>query len=95
MNKNVTLDLHPKEEFLYLPLAAKIVETKDFTAKEKFLRIELPHGKSLGHVPGQFVMVSILGIGEAPISISSPPSQDNKFDLCFRAVGDVTNKIKN
>lgn len=87
------LNLKAKEKDLYLPTLAKIIEAKDFSAKEKFFRLELLHGKSLGSVPGQFVMVSILGIGEAPISISSPPSADNKFDLCFRAVGDVTNKL--
>lgn len=91
MNKK--LNLKAKENDLYLPTLAKIIEAKDFSAKEKFFRLELLHGKSLGSVPGQFVMVSILGIGEAPISISSPPSLDNKFDLCFRAVGNVTNKL--
>lgn len=87
------LNLKMKDEKLYLPLSVKVVEAVNFTAKEKFLRLELQNGQSLGNVPGQFVMVSILGIGEAPISISSAPRTDNKFDLCFRAVGDVTNKM--
>lgn len=87
------LNLQPKEEKLYLPLAVKVIEATNFTPKEKFLRLELPKGQTLGNVPGQFVMVSIMGIGEAPISISSEPRNDNTFDLCFRAVGDVTNKM--
>jgi sulfhydrogenase subunit gamma (sulfur reductase) len=90
---NVKLNLTAKNDNLYLPVPAKIIEIKEFTAKEKFFRLELPAGKSLGHVPAQFVMVSIFGIGEAPISISSPPSTDNKFELCVRAVGDVTNNM--
>lgn len=90
---NEALNLQPQDHNLYLPVPVKIIETKNFTAKEKFFRLEIPSGKSLGHVPGQFVMVSLLGIGEAPISISSAPSKDNKFDLCVRAVGDVTNKM--
>jgi sulfhydrogenase subunit gamma (sulfur reductase) len=87
------LNLQPKEEKLYLPFPVKVIEAINFTPKEKFLRLEIPGGKSLGNVPGQFVMVSILGIGEAPISISSEPRANNTFDLCFRAVGDVTNKM--
>ena len=87
------LDLHPKNEQLYVPEKATITKIERFTATEKFFALELESGKSLGHAPGQFVQVSMLGIGEAPISISSPPSADNSFEMCIRAVGDVTNKI--
>lgn len=87
------LDLQPKDEKLYLPDPVRIVEIKDFTDKERFFKLEILSGKSLGHQPGQFVQVSVLGIGEAPISISSPPTKDHFFDLCVRAVGNVTNKL--
>lgn len=87
------LDLKPKNEKLYLPEEAEILEIKDFTHRERFFRLAIKSGRSLGHVPGQFIETSLLGFGEAPISISSPPSKDNKFDLCVRAVGDVTNKM--
>jgi len=87
------LKLKNKDENLYIPEKARIVEIKTFTEKEKFFKLELVSQKSLGHVPGQFVQLSILGIGEAPISISSPPSSDPFFDLCVRAVGNVTNKL--
>ncbi len=43
--------------------------------------------------PGQFVMVSVLGIGEAPISLSSSPLNRECFDITIRKVGDVTNAI--
>jgi sulfhydrogenase subunit gamma (sulfur reductase) len=56
--------------------------------------MKLPEGVSLGHRPGQFVEVSVFGIGEAPISISSSPSRSNgTFELCVRRVGDVTSAI--
>jgi sulfhydrogenase subunit gamma (sulfur reductase) len=87
------LNLQAADKDLYLPEPAKIVEIIDFTKQERFFKLELASGKSLGHVPGQFVQVSILGIGEAPISVSSPPSDDNTFELCVRAVGEVTNKM--
>lgn len=90
---NTKLNLQQPNENLYLPEPARIVAIEDFTDKERYFKLELLSGKSLGHVPGQFVQVSVLGIGEAPISISSPPSNDNTFELCLRAVGDVTNAL--
>ena len=87
------LNLQPKNEKLYVPEKAKITKTERFTETEKFFALELLSGKSLGHDPGQFVQVSVFGIGEAPISVSSPPSPDNTFEMCVRAVGNVTNKL--
>ena len=87
------LNLQPKDEKLYIPEKARITRIERFTDTEKFFVLELLSGKSLGHVPGQFVQVSMFGIGEAPISISSSPSPDNTFEMCVRAVGNVTNKL--
>jgi NAD(P)H-flavin reductase/NAD-dependent dihydropyrimidine dehydrogenase PreA subunit len=82
-----------QERDLYLPEKVEILEIQSFTEKEKFYKVKLCSGRPLGHDPGQFVQVSILGIGEAPISISSPPDGSDTFDLCVRAVGDVTNAL--
>jgi len=90
---SVQLNLQPKNEKLYVPEKAKITKIERFTELEKFFAVELLSGRSLGHDPGQFIEVSMFGIGEAPISISSPPTSDNMFELCVRAVGDVTNKL--
>jgi sulfhydrogenase subunit gamma (sulfur reductase) len=65
------------EESIYLPQTARIVAVQQMTALEKLFTLELPGGMSLGHQPGQFVEVSVLGVGEAPISISSSPSRSN------------------
>ena len=62
---------------LFMPVQARIVKIQPQTALEKLFTIELPDGLSLGHRPGQFVEVSVLGVGEAPISISSSPSRSN------------------
>ena len=57
-------------------------------------KIELPKGVSLDHRPGQFVEVSLLGVGEAPISISSSPSRSNgAFEMCVRRAGDLTGML--
>jgi NAD(P)H-flavin reductase len=76
---------------VFLPEIARIGNIRQLTPLEKLFAIELPEGKSLGHRPGQFVEISSLGVGEAPISISSSPSRSNgAFEICVRKVGDVT-----
>lgn len=96
VNKNlILLDIQPESpENLFLPKPSRIVQMRSLTALEKVLTIDLPEGLTLGHRPGQFVEVSVLGVGEAPISISSSPSRSNgRFELCVRKVGDVTSAL--
>jgi len=79
---------------IYMPTPARITAVKDMTALEKLFTIELPSGYSLNHRPGQFVQISVLGVGEAPISISSSPGRSNgSFEVCVRRVGSVTNAL--
>jgi NAD(P)H-flavin reductase len=73
---------------------ARLLQVEQMTDLEKLFTLELPDGHSLGNEPGQFVEVSLFGIGEAPISISSSPSRSNgTFELCVRSAGDVTNAM--
>jgi NAD(P)H-flavin reductase len=82
------------DEELFLPTFATIQSIRQLTELEKVFTLELPNNAPLGHRPGQFVEVSILGVGEAPISISSSPSRSSKsFELCARKVGDVTGAL--
>jgi sulfhydrogenase subunit gamma (sulfur reductase) len=84
----------PVSESIYVPAPAKIVKITSITPMEKLFTIEMQAGDSLGHRPGQFVQVSLLGTGEIPISISSSPSRSNgTFEVCVRKVGDVTSAI--
>jgi NAD(P)H-flavin reductase len=78
------------ERSLYAPVMAKIENTKILTATEKYFRLKLESGLELGHKPGQFVEVSIFGIGEAPISVSSSPTLKGYFELVVRNAGNVT-----
>ena len=82
------------DESIYLPVEARILDVRPLTKLEKLFRLELPEGMSLQHEPGQFVGVSVLGVGEAPISISSSPSRSNgSFELCVRKAGSVTQAL--
>lgn len=69
----------------------RILRTKEITDLEKLFEIMLPEGENLNHEPGQFVMVSLLGVGEAPFSVSSSPTKLGSFELVVRNVGKLTN----
>jgi NAD(P)H-flavin reductase len=72
----------------YVPLPVPIAEVRNLTERERWFRIALP--SPLGHKPGQFVMVSVLGVGEAPISISCGPDSGYDLELVIRRVGGLT-----
>ena len=78
---------------IYLPRLAEIVRTEPLTKMERLFEIKLQNGQELGHQPGQFVEVSLLGIGEAPISVSSSPTKKGSFELAVRGVGNVTRAL--
>ena len=79
---------------IYMPEMTRVAEVEQMAPMEKLLTVEAPGGRPLRYEPGQFMMVSVLGVGEAPISIASSPSRSNgAFQLCVRKVGDVTNAL--
>ena len=83
------------EDSLFLPTLAEIVKIEELTETEKLFEIRLKNGRELGHIPGQFVEVSLFGIGEAPISVSSSPTRKGPFELVVRRAGNVTNALHN
>jgi sulfite reductase subunit B len=78
---------------LFEPQQAEIVGDRKLTALENLYTFRFVNGAVLGHSPGQFVQVAILGVGECPISICSSPTRPHTFDLCVRRVGEVTEHI--
>lgn len=84
---------------LYIPRPATIEVTKDLTYDTRLYRLRF-NSHSTGdaehnYMPGQFVQVSILGAGEAPISICSSPTQQGCLELCVRKAGRVTGALAN
>ena len=71
----------------------RILRVKKITDSDKLFEIVLPEGESLNHEPGQFVMVSLLGVGEAPFSISSSPTKLGSFELVIRNIGKLTHAL--
>jgi sulfite reductase subunit B len=72
---------------------AKILRTKKMTETEKLFEIGLADGDSLDYDPGQFVEVSLFGVGEAPISICSSPTKKGSFEMCVRSIGRFTSAM--
>ena len=78
------------KDLLYVPELASVTKSLRPTDRDRLLRIELPQKRSLGHRPGQFVQVGIMGTGEAPISVCSSPVDEDGFELCIRDMGGLT-----
>jgi len=76
---------------LYRPQLAGIAEVRELTARERYFRLTLEH--PLHHRPGQFVMVSLFGIGECAISIACGPQDRPEVELVVRRAGSVTGVI--
>ena len=77
----------------YRPWPARITSIIDLTETEKLFEFRLIDERirdAFSHEPGQFVEVSIFGVGEAPISISSSPSKRGFIELCVRRTGHFT-----
>ncbi|MCW3994984.1 MAG: 4Fe-4S dicluster domain-containing protein [Candidatus Bathyarchaeota archaeon] len=77
----------------YVPKLATITKKVPMTLSETLFEVKLDDGTELGHKPGQFVEVSVFGIGEAPISLSSSPTVKGAFELCVRKLGNVTTRL--
>ena len=69
-----------------LPVA---VDTSLFT-----FRTESGHPVASSFLPGQFLLLSLPGVGEIPLSYCGVPSSDGSVELCIRHVGHVTTPLK-
>jgi len=80
------------------PHNAKIAKITELNLNTKLFEFSFEDDKMKHHFrysPGQFVLLSIFGIGEVPISITSTPTKKGIFELAIRKVGNVTNVIHN
>ena len=78
---------------IYLPRPAELIQVTPITEIEKLFEFKLDGGQDLGHKPGQFIELSVLGIGEAPISVASSPTKKDSFELAIRKTGNLTNVL--
>jgi NAD(P)H-flavin reductase len=81
---------------IYQPFPVFIARTLPQIADHRLFQLRQADGgtwEGFGHQPGQFIEVSIFGKGEAPISISSPPTRPDVLEICVRRTGTLTNAL--
>ena len=78
---------------IHVPRKATIKRIEKLTDAEKLFEIELDDKKPLNGKPGQFIELSIFGVGEAPFGLASPPNDSSSFEIAVRKVGNVTSKL--
>ncbi|TAN60234.1 hypothetical protein EPN16_05620, partial [bacterium] len=81
----------------YLPKKAIIERIIEESLDTKTLRLRLKDKSDgrLNYKPGQFLMLSLVGFGEAPFTFASCPGKDGKFEVSVRKVGALTNALHN
>ena len=87
-------ELNPKNPFL--PEPARIVRMYPLTDDVKFFQVriaDMEKALAFKYRIGQFAMLSVLGAGEAPFSISSTPSRPGLLEFCIRKTGTVTEAL--
>jgi len=80
----------------FTPEPARIIRSYHLTADVKFFQVrfvDMERALSFQYKAGQFAMVSVLGVGEAPFCLSSTPSRPGLLEFCIRKVGTVTNAL--
>jgi sulfhydrogenase subunit gamma (sulfur reductase) len=80
----------------YLPLPARIVRIQRMTPGHHVYQLRFVDPAVTAawrHLPGQFVELSVLGVGECPISICSSPTRAGYLELCVRRAGRVTEAL--
>jgi len=78
---------------LYLPVLCRLESVRPISRLEKNFRLVRLDGLPFGHRPGQFMQVSVFGLGEAPISVASSPTRGGYLDLGVRRAGTLTGAL--
>ncbi len=81
---------------LYQPFKVKIAKIEKLSKDVKLFRLKKEKAdfakdeQGLTFVPGQFVLISLFGYGEAPFGAASSPYEESYIDLVIRRAGTLT-----
>jgi len=80
---------------IYLPEPATLLDVRPMTELEKYFKVKFDTDRGADYMPGQFMEISLPGIGECPISISSSPTRhpDGTFEMVIRKAGSTTGAL--
>jgi NAD(P)H-flavin reductase len=85
-----------KIENPFIPKLVRIEDIKQETNTVKTFKIRFldeSFQNSFNFIPGQFVQISVFGVGEAPISLCSSSFNKKFIEISVRNVGNVTNAL--
>lgn len=81
----------------YLPQKAEIIDIIQETTSPdldiKTFRLKLENGGGMDFMPGQFIQLSIPGVGEATFGFASSPLVKDSIELTIKKVGLVTEAV--
>ncbi len=80
----------------YFPETVRLIRRYPLNEDVHFFQVRavnMEKALKLNYMPGQFMMVSLPGYGEAPFSISSTPSRPGLLEFGIRKTGNITNAI--
>ncbi|MEW6365831.1 MAG: FAD/NAD(P)-binding protein [Acidobacteriota bacterium] len=81
---------------VFLPWIARIEDVRDETPDTKTftLRFRDPEVmREFEYAPGQFVELSVFGLGEAPFCVASSPTRAGNFQTTVRRTGQLTDAL--
>ncbi len=81
-----------KNQYKTYPLEITNIENQNFLVKLFTVKHEKREDIERW-LPGQFIVLSIPGFGEAPFAICSSPARYNEFQICVQNKGELTNKL--
>ena len=82
---------------IYTPDVATITKIEQVTPSEILFDIAIDNPskqKEFNFKPGQFVELTVFGLGEAPFSITSSPNNKDFFQPCIRDMGNVSRALR-
>ncbi|MGQ9587500.1 MAG: FAD/NAD(P)-binding protein [Thermoplasmata archaeon] len=92
----VVLEDREVQENPFQPDMWRIVRKYPLTSDVNFFQarpVDVDEALKFDYRPGQFIMLSIIGEGEAPFCISSTPSRPGLLEFCIRRVGTLTETL--
>lgn len=94
MNARVGSRVDGVEESIYKPYNGRIIWMREETPDITTFRVALEEHEVVDSFtsfkPGNFVLASVIGYGEAPFAISSPPSQRGSIEISVKRLGVLT-----
>jgi len=81
---------------LFLPSVATILNQKDETPDTRTYRLQFrdpQEQERFTFQPGQFLELSVFGVGEAPFCLASSPTRKGSLEVTVRRTGQLTNAL--